>query len=100
MQDYNRFVQSLEALSPPRGLTSYLEALWWDAKGKWEKAHELVQHDPSLSAAWIHAYLHRKEGDAGNAAYWYQRAQRPYPGKSLEEEWQEMLNSFLKENGG
>ena len=60
--------------------THLVQALDADASGQWDRAHELVQDDPSREAAWVHAYLHRREGDAGNARYWYARAGQPWPG--------------------
>jgi hypothetical protein len=79
----------------PPGLTPALRALWQDAKGKWDEAHRIAQEDNSREAAWVHAYLHRKEGDLSNARYWYARAGRAaYPG-SLEEEWRDIVRSLL-----
>ena len=65
------FRQSLTATEPPAGLTLALAGLWWDAKGDWTRAHESAQQDEGPEGSWVHAYLHRKEGDQGNAAYWY-----------------------------
>ncbi len=65
------------AATPPAGLEPALLALWWDAKGDWERAHRLAQDDPGPNSTWVHAYLHRKEGDETNAAYWYARAVKP-----------------------
>jgi hypothetical protein len=62
---------------PPEGLTASLQALWWEAKGDWHQAHTLAQEDPSPNASWVHAFLHRVEGDESNAAYWYARAVKP-----------------------
>ena|ERR1700694_2337258 len=63
------FRQSLTATEPPAGLTLALAGLWWDAKGDWTRAHESAQQDEGIEGSWVHAYLHRKEGDQGNAAY-------------------------------
>ena len=71
------FRQSLTATEPPAGLTHALAGLWWDAKGDWTRAHESAQQDEGIDGSWVHAYLHRKEGDQGNAAYWYSRAGKP-----------------------
>jgi hypothetical protein len=76
---------------PPASLTPPLAALWWDAKGDWAKAHGCVDSEDGADAAWAHAYLHRKEGDLGNAGYWYRRAGRPMPSVSLEQEWAEVV---------
>ena len=66
-----QFRQSLTATDPPAGLTQALAGLWWDAKGDWNRAHESAQQDEGIEGAWVHAYLHSKEGDQSNAAYWY-----------------------------
>jgi hypothetical protein len=72
-----------------------LQALWHDAHGNWEKAHELAQGARSREGDWVHAYLHRREGDAGNAAYWYSRAGRPAAQSSLDEEWTAIATELL-----
>lgn len=81
----------------PADLSPALTALWHDARGDWDSAHQAAQGDPSQEAAWAHAYLHRKEGDLSNAAYWYRRAGRdPVDSKlSFEQEWQEIASSLL-----
>ena len=73
---------------------SYLNALWYDAKGEWDKAHEMVQDIDDNNASWIHAYLHRKEGDTANADYWYSRAGKKRPSLSLEKEWEEIVDAM------
>lgn len=73
-----------------------LIALWYDGNGNWEKAHDQVDHLTSKSASRIHAYLHRKEGDSWNADYWYRKAGEKRPETSLEEEWEELVQRFLK----
>jgi len=86
--------QSLsDALPPP--VDPLVQALWLDAKGNWAGAHELVQSREDDSAAWIHAYLHRREGDDGNARYWYRQAGKPFPKISLAEEWRALATWFL-----
>ena len=72
----SEFKNSLSENIPSDNLSVYLQALWYDAKGDWEKAHALIQDVPDKNASWIHAYLHRREGDTGNADYWYFRAGR------------------------
>ena len=72
------FRQSLTAAKPPAELTLALAGLWWDAKDDWTRAHESAQQDEGRDGSWVHAYLHRKEGDQGNAAYWYSRAGKPF----------------------
>ena len=93
--DITEFCESLKQARPPQGLNPALEALWWEAKGDWNKAHETAQRDEGPNGSWVHAYLHRKEGDAGNAAYWYRRARKPFPRASLEEEWADMVETLL-----
>jgi len=92
--DKNIFLQSLKDDTPP-SLTPHLKALWYDAKDDWNRSHQLVQDIEDADASWIHAYLHRKEGDEGNAGYWYHRAGRKFPSVSLEEEWNQMLDAML-----
>jgi len=90
------FQNSLASGDPPTKLSLALAALWWDAKGDWKKAHQLAQQDEGPAGAWVHAYLHRKEGDLSNAAYWYQRAGKSHQGKPLQEEWNEITGSLLR----
>lgn len=68
-----------------------LAALWWDARGDWSRAHEAAQSVDTAESAWVHAYLHRKEGDLSNADYWYRRAGRRRPSGTLEAEWAEIV---------
>jgi hypothetical protein len=70
-------------------------ALWYDGKEDWDKAHSMIDSLNGKDAAWVHAYLHRKEGDLGNAAYWYQRAGKPMAKVSLEVEWEILVREFL-----
>jgi hypothetical protein len=91
------FRDSLSHANPPTGLTVPQVALWWDAKGDWAKAHESAQEDPSQAGAWVHAYLHRKEGDSANAGYWYRRAGKPTFNGILEAEWEKIVESLLKD---
>lgn len=89
------FIDSLNGAEPPQGLLPLLEALWWDAKGDWARAHEIAQEIDSADAAWVHAYLHRKEGDIGNAGYWYRQAGRPQISRDLDAEWQQIVEHFI-----
>jgi hypothetical protein len=91
----DQFRDSMKAAMPPADLGLALTGLWWDAKGDWSQAHESVQQDEGPSGSWVHAYLHRKEGDASNAAYWYSRAGRRPSQATLEEEWSEIVTSLL-----
>ncbi|MBV9986417.1 MAG: hypothetical protein JO301_01985 [Chitinophagaceae bacterium] len=92
--DLNLFRQSLTADHPP-ALSVHLLALWYDARGDWNAAHDLIDDMDGQKAAWIHAYLHRKEGDAGNARYWYNRADKPVCKLPLEKEWEEIVKAML-----
>jgi hypothetical protein len=89
------FKRSLAADDPPAGLTPAVTALWWDARGNWERAHSYAQDDEGIDGAWVHAYLHRKEGDGGNAGYWYRRAGKGFCEKSLAEEWLSISQDLL-----
>ena len=89
------FKNSLKEKQPPASLSPYLEALWYDANKDWDKAHSVVQDIEDKTAAWVHAYLHRKEGDIGNADYWYSRAGRKRPSFTLEQEWDSMVSELL-----
>lgn len=80
---------------PPASLSPALLALWQDARGDWESAHQTAQSIEDETGAWIHAYLHRKEGDASNAGYWYRRAGKPVCGAALEAEWEEIASALL-----
>jgi len=91
-----QFRESLQNDAPPAGLDFALAGLWWDAKGDWTKAHESAQQDEGLRGSWVHAYLHRKEGDASNAGYWYHRAGRRASGGALAEEWLEIAKALLE----
>ena len=89
------FKSTLIDATPPDTLGGPLAALWLDANCDWPAAHRAVQDDDSSDGAWVHAYLHRKEGDASNAAYWYRRAGKPISNGTLEEEWESMANALL-----
>ena len=89
------FKKSLLNTDPPQNATAYLKALWYDAKGEWDNAHKMIQDVDDKNAAWIHAYLHRKEGDTGNADYWYRLAGKKRPDVSLEEEWETIVTALI-----
>lgn len=93
--DLLAFKQSLPGQEPPATISVYLKALWYEAKGDWEKAHDLIQDVKDEKAAWIHAYLHRKEGDIGNADYWYRLAGKKRFAGSLENEWEEISAALM-----
>jgi len=90
------FKASLECATPASDLAPPLAALWWAAKGDWDAAHKLVQDEDTREAAWVHAYLHRVEGDLGNAGYWYRRAAKPAAKDSLEAEWERIVSAFIE----
>jgi hypothetical protein len=92
----DEFIDTVSSAAPPAGISAVLLALWHDARGDWNAAHEVAQDVPDPDGAWVHAYLHRKEGDASNAAYWYRRAGKPVFGGSLQAEWQEIVTAFLR----
>jgi len=90
----DEFRATLQNAAPPDS-SAPLQALWHDARGDWNRAHEIAQDIDDEMGAWIHAYLHRKEGDAGNAAYWYRRARQPVASDSLEDEWTRIATALL-----
>jgi len=94
--DFQTFQQSMSSSTPPAAVSVYLQALWYEAKGDWHQAHELIQDLPDRNAAWIHAYLHRKEGDSWNADYWYRRAGRQRPQQTVAEEWKSIATALLE----
>ena len=91
------FKQSLATAKAPAGFDIYLEALWEDGRGNWDRAHTLIQDLTDRKAAWIHAYLHRKEGDIWNADYWYSKAGKKRPEMTLEEEWEHLVAALLEQ---
>jgi hypothetical protein len=97
--DVAAFRASLTAAGPPPTLSPALRALWLDGRGNWDGAHDSAQSDEGGAGDWVHAYLHRKEGDAGNAAYWYRRARKPVCKTSLDEEWAAIADALLKDEG-
>jgi hypothetical protein len=90
-----KFQESLQEANPPAGLSVLMQALWYDGKGNWEYAHDLINDRQDTASAHVHAYLHRKEGDAGNARYWYHRAGQPVFTGSLDEEWKQLVERYL-----
>jgi hypothetical protein len=88
------FKKTIQTNQIPAGLSLALQALWYDGKGDWKKAHDLIDHLNDRQAAHVHAYLHRKEGDIWNADYWYSRAGQKRPGLSLEEEWEQLVELY------
>lgn len=93
--NFSDFQISLQQSFPPANLTPNLKALWFDRKGDWHQAHDIADGNPYPEADWVHAYLHRKEGDNWNANYWYRRAGKTMPKLSLEQEWRDLVIYFL-----
>lgn len=93
IEEFKASVQTGE--EPDSGLDNVLKALWHDANGDWEKAHELCQSAGNKNGDWVHAYLHRKEGDLSNASYWYRRANQERYDGSLEDEWESIARVLL-----
>ena len=93
--NFETFQQSIKATSPPANVSLYLLAMWYDANGNWDKAHATVDNLNDSTACWVHAYLHRKEGDNANAGYWYQRASKKIPDISLQQEWENIVKAIL-----
>jgi hypothetical protein len=91
----DEFKATLAGAAPP-GVSAPLRALWHDARGDWDAAHAVAQDIEGATGAWIHAYLHRKEGDLANAAYWYGRARLPVVTDSLDAEWERIASTLLR----
>ena len=89
------FKASIDQPTAPENLTIQMESLWWDAKGNWYKAHELIDQLEDPISAHIHAYLHRVEGDLWNARYWYNRAGKPAYTGDLAQEWEMLVKMYL-----
>lgn len=91
----DEFRRSIRNDKPPAGLPPLLQALWWDAKGDWARAHQIAQDIESQDAAWVHAYLHRREGDTSNAGYWYRQAGKSHCKSDMEAEWHDIVHHLL-----
>lgn len=99
MMTLDAFRRSFSGAAPPAGLHLALQALWWAGKGDWDRAHGCAQQregDPACD--WVHAYLHRVEGDRVNAGYWYRRAEQPVATMPLQEEWTAIATRLLLRN--
>jgi hypothetical protein len=98
--DLAAYRASLATDSPPSDLGLPLQALWWEAKGDWHKAHECAQAVEDVpEGRWVHAYLHRREGDLDNAGYWYRMAGKPVATAPFEAEWAEIATALLRDSG-
>ncbi|MEW2922320.1 hypothetical protein AB1A65_12675 [Muricauda sp. ANG21] len=93
---YQVFQETLSLNQPPQDWPEALRALWYDAKGDWDASHDIAQDIPSAIGSWIHAYLHRKEGDKWNAGYWYRQAGKSFPDYSLEEELEVLVKAIIE----
>jgi len=95
IMDLEQFKQSLSQDRPPSQVSDHLKALWHDARGNWEQSHNIIQDIDDNNATWIHAYLHRKEGDIWNADYWYSKAGKKRPSVSLQQEWENIVAAII-----
>ena len=93
----DEFKASLGAPAPPAALAPALIALWQLTKGDWQRAHKIVQAESDPASQWVHAHIHRVEGDLGNAGYWYRRIGKEPCEISLEEEWDEIAAAVLRQ---
>lgn len=93
---FAELMDSIARDAKPPDLAAPLKGLWYSAKGDWNSAHACAQSDSSRDGSWVHAYLHRQEGDLGNAGYWYAKAGRPMPDVSLKDEWAEIARALLE----
>jgi hypothetical protein len=91
----SEFRATLSVGKPPEELSDVLKAMWLDANGDWDRAHELAQSVDTADGSWVHAYLHRVEGDLGNAGYWYRRAGHEVHRGALSDEWEEIVSALL-----
>ena len=97
---FEEFQLSVDNKLPP-GFSSHLKSLWYDKKGEWDRAHQIAQELVDSDGSWVHAYLHRVEGDKWNSNYWYSKAGKEMPVLSLEDEWEQLVRYFLdKDNKG
>jgi hypothetical protein len=97
--DVATFERTLSDPAPPSGLPPALEALWYERRGDWTRAHDIAQDHEGEDAAWVHAYLHRREGDLSNAAYWYRRARKPVVRGDMDQEWRALVSALLRHEG-
>jgi hypothetical protein len=91
----NEFRSTLSKTQPPGDVSPALRAMWEDARGGWDAAHAIAQDIDDRTGSWIHAYLHRKEGELANASYWYRRAGQPVADDSLDDEWARIVSALL-----
>lgn len=94
--DFNSFKKSVNDEYPSPGVNGLLKAMWYTANNEWNAAHRIAQENDSIYGSWVHAYLHREEGDTGNASYWYAQAGKMMPETSLESEWDEITKELIE----
>jgi hypothetical protein len=94
--EFESYRASLAGAAPPAGLSLAAQALWWEAKGDWHLAHQCAQQQPDAEGAWVHAYVHRVEGDLRNAAGWYVRSGREMSSAPLKEEWEAIVRALVR----
>ncbi len=94
--DRQQFDQALNLDVPPANWSLPLQALWYAARDQWDQAHACAQEDHSEWGSWVHAHLHRQEGDTGNAAYWYRRAAQPFPKTTIQQEWSDIVDAVIR----
>ncbi len=95
------FLASLDQEKPGANLSPLLQAMWYEVRGDWDRAHTITQTQDTVDAAWVHAYLHRKEGDQSNAGYWYSRAMREASNDTPENEWRLIVSELIaRDNAG
>lgn len=97
---FAEFQRSLSRPKPPSGLAPALLALWWAGRDDWDKAHKIVMDEAGADCAWVHAYLHRVEGDLDNARYWYSQAGKPAASGPLPAEWEAIARALVAEANG
>ncbi|MCB9281136.1 MAG: hypothetical protein H6562_19765 [Lewinellaceae bacterium] len=95
---YENFVSSLNGNEIPNQFSLALQVLWYQKKGRWDRSHEIAQDMNTPEGAWLHAFLHRDEGDNWNAGYWYRQAGKPVPAVSIETEWEDLVRYFLEKD--
>ena len=95
--NYKGFISSLKKDIPPEGISDALSALWYAKKGNWDTSHSIAQEIHNNLGSWVHAALHRQEGDLSNARYWYNRANKNQSSESVNDELDEIIQFVLKE---
>ncbi len=92
---FESFKKSLSDVEPPISLRPILRSLWYAGKGDWNSSHNIAQDISNWEGSWVHAYLHREEGDTWNANYWYRRAGKSMPNMTIEDEWEAIVKALL-----